>query len=436
LRAAIARRHTNLQSNVMPFDCKLVLKVLHTLFIYGNGCTLYVYFNRYALIWQSRLHDWLNLLKQDTKKTTTQRLIGVFAGIFVIAACSAAGWPFRGQPHQAFHLMLYLLGVVAVALLWGRLASCIAAVLGMIAFDYLFVDSLIQRSFKFHLHSHNIVVFSGMLGIAQLVAWLIRDLRVKTRTTLNMLIEQARLREEADTAKLEAESERARNVLLSSVSHDLRTPLASIKIAAESLVTEYSTIKPDESRELALMLLNEAERLDHMLSNLLDITRLEDTFIRLNKDWQTVEEVIGAVLTRLESQKGKLPITVELASNLPLVQIDGVLFEQLLSNIIENAIRYAPGKPVNILAEYQTGQIRMEIRDNGSGVPKDLQERIFDKFYRNPGLGDGGTGLGLAICKAIVQAHDGKIWVEDAPNGGAAFVFTLPAGGVSPVVSG
>jgi K+-sensing histidine kinase KdpD len=377
------------------------------------------------------------LLKPDIKKTAAQRLARIFAGVAAIALCSAAGWLFRGQSHQAFHLMLYQLGVVAVALLWGGIASCVAAVLGMMAFDYLFVDSLIEPRFTFHLHLYNLVVFAGMLGIAQLVAWLIRGLRHKTRAALDMAMEQARLREEANKSKLEAESERARSVLLSSVSHDLRTPLASIKIAAETLVTEYPAIKPDEISELASMLLGEAEKLDHMLSNLLDITRLEDAFIRLNKEWQPIEDIVGAVLTRLENQKGKLPIMAVFTTSLPLVLIDGILIEQLLSNLIENALRHAPGTTVAILAEHQPmlGQLQVIIRDGGPGVPKEQQGRIFDKFYRAQSQGDGGTGLGLAICKAIVQAHSGKIWVEDAPNGGAAFNFILPTGGEPPTIS-
>jgi K+-sensing histidine kinase KdpD len=378
------------------------------------------------------------LLKPDAKKTAAQRLFGIFAGVAAIALCSAAGWLFRGQSHQAFHLMLYLLGVVAVALLWGGIASCIAAVLGMMAFDYLFVDSLIVPRFTFHLHLYNLVVFAGMLGIAQLVAWLIQGLRHKTRAALDMAMEQARLREEANNSKLEAESERARGVLSSSVSHDLRTPLASIKIAAETLVTECPAIKPDEISELASMLLGEAEKLDHMLSNLLDITRLEDAFIRLNKEWQPIEDIVGAVLTRLENQKGRLPIMAVFTTSLPLVLIDGILIEQLLSNLIENALRHAPGKTVAILAEHQPvpGQLQVIIRDGGPGVPKEQQGRIFDKFYRAKGQGDGGTGFGLAICKAIVQAHGGKIWVEDAPNGGAAFNFILPTGGAPPSIAG
>jgi len=370
--------------------------------------------------------DSSHLLDPEAKKTASQRLIGIFAGTAAIAACSAAGWLFRNSGNQAFHLMLYLLGVVAVALLWGRLASCVAAVLGMMAFDYLFVDSLVDYHFTIHFHLHNLVIFGGMLGIAQLVAWLIGGLRAKTRAELGMAIVQARLIEEAKLAKLEAEAERARSVLLSSVSHDLRTPLASIKIAAETLVAELPAMSHEECLELSSMLLDESEKLDHMLGNLLDLTRLEDAFMRLNKDWQSLEEIIGAVLTRLENQKGKLPIAVSFAPELPLVQVDAVLIEQLISNLLENAIRYAPGKPVALLAAQQSGQIQVEIRDNGPGVPKDLHERVFDKFYRSPGSGDGGTGLGLAICKAITEAHGGKIWVEDAPNGGAAFIFTLP----------
>jgi two-component system sensor histidine kinase KdpD len=247
-----------------------------------------------------------------------------------------------------------------------------------------------------------------------------------------MASEQARLVEEVKAAKLKAEAECAKCVLLSSVSHDLRTPLASIRIAAETLVAELPTIKPSDSSELALMLLGEAEKLDHMLGNLLAITRLEDGFIMLNKDWQSIEEIVGAVLARLENQKGKLPITVSLASKLPLVQIDAVLVEQLISNLLENAIRHAPGKPVVLSAVQQPGRIRVEVRDNGPGVPKELQERVFDKFYRSPDSGDGGSGLGLAICKAIAEAHGGTIWVEDAPNGGAVFIFALPDGLAQP----
>ena len=367
-----------------------------------------------------------HLLDPQAKKSATQRLVGIFAGTAAIVVCSAAGWLFRDSGNQAFHLMLYLLGVVAVALLWGRLASCVAAVLGMLAFDYLFVDSLVDYRFTIHFHLHNLVIFGGMLGIAQLVAWLIGGLRAKTRAELGMAIVQARLIEEAKLAKLEAEAERARSVLLSAVSHDLRTPLASIKIAAETLVAELPSMSHEECLELSSMLLGESEKLDHMLGNLLDLTRLEDTFMRLNKDWQSLEEIIGAVLTRLENQNGKLPIVVSFAPELPLVQVDAVLIEQLISNILENAIRYAPGKPVALLAAQQSGQIRVEIRDNGPGVPKELHERVFDKFYRSPGSGDGGTGLGLAICKAIAEAHGGKIWVEAAPSGGASFIFTLP----------
>ena len=377
-----------------------------------------------------------NFLMPDGKKSAARRVIDIFAGVFIIAICTLVGLLFKDQPHQTFHLMLYLLGVVTVALLWGRLASCVAAVLGMVSFDYIFVHPSVEHPSTFHLHLHDFVVFMGMLGIAQLVAWLIRDLRTRTRTALELLKEQARLQEDANSAKLEAESERTRNVLLSSVSHDLRTPLASIRMAAETLVAECSTISPDESRELASMLLTEAKKLDHMLSNLLEITRLDDAFIQLNKDWQPIEEVLGAVLTRLENQHGRLPITATLSNNLPMIRIDGVLIEQLFSNLIENAIRYAPGKAVIISAEHQLepAQIRIAIKDGGPGVPTNMKDRIFDKFYRPPGSGDGGTGLGLAICKAIVLAHGGRIWVEDAPNGGAEFTFTLPLGGAPPSI--
>nr|AGS53470.1 osmosensitive K+ channel histidine kinase KdpD [uncultured bacterium contig00038] len=377
--------------------------------------------------------DAASLAESSGKRTALQRVTGVLAGVAVVTICTGIGWLVRDYTNQAFQLILYLLGLVSIALLWGPLASSVAAVLSMLTFDFLFDDSMAKQLYTFRLHPFDLVVFSGMLGIAQLVAWLVNNLRAKTRTALNLAIEQVQLKEEADIARLEADMERTRSTLLSAVSHDLRTPLASIKMAAETLATEWSTLKPDESFEWA-SLLGEVEKLDRMLNNLLEITRLENGFIRLNKSWQPVEEVVGAVLTRLEGQKGKLPITVSLAKGLPLVLMDGVLIEQLLSNLLENAIRYAPGKPVVLSVDCRDDHIRVAISDSGSGVPKELQERVFDKFYRSPGAGDGGTGLGLAICKAIVKAHDGTIWVEEAPNGGAAFIFTIPTGGVAPSI--
>jgi two-component system sensor histidine kinase KdpD len=233
-------------------------------------------------------------------------------------------------------------------------------------------------------------------------------------------------------ARLEAESERARSSLLSAVSHDLRTPLSAIHGAAEALSLEGQTLSTEECHELAAMILDESGRLDHLVGNLLDITRLEHGHVKLTKEWQPLEEVVGAVITRLEAQRGHLPITVSLPQNLTLIPIDGVLIDQLLANLIENALAHAPGHPVLLRAEQGPSEVRVEVRDSGPGISDPLKERVFEKFYRPPCSRDGGTGLGLAICKAIIQAHGGRIWVEDAPDGGAVFCFTLPLEGTPP----
>ena len=462
-------------------------------------------------------------MAEDAEGILRRLLKAMGAATGMMAACTTAGWLFRSTESPAFHLMLYLLGVVAVALLRGRMASALAAVLGMVAFDYFFVDSLVHPRYSFHVHGHQLVVFSGMVGIAQLVAFLVHQLRIKARLALareretaslyalsralageadsaalvraaeqclgstlgrearvdleqtgvavpgsipipggqgplgflsvarggesraflencaaqiGMALERSRLAEEAEVARLEAESERARSALLSAVSHDLRTPLASIRAAAETLATEGADLDRTEQQELASMVQGEAERLDHLVGNLLDITRLEFGPVRLEKEWQPLEEVVGAVLTRLESQRGPLPVIVGLPPELPLVPVAGVLLDQLLTNLLENALRYAPGSCVQLCAERRRDALCVSVLDSGPGVPEALRERIFEKFYRPSGTGDGGTGMGLAICRAIVQAHGGRIWVEETPGGGATFRFTLPLTEEPPVFLG
>jgi two-component system sensor histidine kinase KdpD len=247
-----------------------------------------------------------------------------------------------------------------------------------------------------------------------------------------LALERLRWLEEARKAQLESETERMRSTLLGAIGHDLRTPLAAIHGAAGSLLLPGQM--PDSTRrDLLAMIQDESERLAHLLGNLLDLTRLESGAIQVQKEWQPLEEVIGSALGRLERRQGTLPVRVHLPENLPLVPLDAALIEQVLVNLLTNAQRHAPGQEMELRAWEEPGWIHLEVADRGPGIPVDLQDRIFEKFFRLPASGEGGVGLGLAICRAIAQAHGGTIHVQDRPGGGACFHLALPLDGTPPM---
>lgn len=248
-----------------------------------------------------------------------------------------------------------------------------------------------------------------------------------------LAIERAQLAKEAQEAQVRAEAERMRNALLSSVSHDLRTPLATIMGSASSLLENGTHFQRGTWQDLLQSIVDEAERLNRLVGNLLDMTRLEAGTLAVKKDWLPLEEVVGTALARMEKRLGNRPVAIHVPADLPLVQIDGVLIEQVLINLLENGVKYTPVKSeIDISASVSDGAVRVEVADRGPGFAPGEEERLFDKFYRGQTGDSRGVGLGLAICRAIVEAHGGKIWAENRPGGGAAFRFTLPAKDVPP----
>jgi two-component system sensor histidine kinase KdpD len=248
-------------------------------------------------------------------------------------------------------------------------------------------------------------------------------------------LDRAHLAEQAQQAQVEIEAERLRSSLLSSVSHDLRTPLSVITGAASALSEAHAELDSTARHELAQTIQEEALRLNRLVRNLLDMTRLSAGAVRISKEWQPIEGVVGAVLERLEQPLRGRAVTTRFAPDLPLVPIDAALVEQLLTNLLENAVKYTPpGTPVEISARPAEGGLLVEVADRGPGIPPASAQMIFEKFYRLPREGaTGGAGLGLAISRAIVEAHGGRIWVENRLGGGAAFRFTLPIVGSPPV---
>ncbi|HEY5376843.1 MAG TPA: sensor histidine kinase KdpD [Polyangiaceae bacterium] len=246
-------------------------------------------------------------------------------------------------------------------------------------------------------------------------------------------IERTELAEEAQWAQLQMETEQMRSSLLSSVSHDLRTPLAVVTGAASTLLE--NTIDASTRRELTETILQEAQRLNRLVRNLLDMTRLEAGALRVKKEWQPLEEVVGSALNRMEDALSGRHVQINLAPDLPLVPFDAVLIEQVLVNLLENAVKYTPlGSPLEVSASMRLGGVEVVVADHGPGIPPGEEKRIFDKFYRVHAASGGGVGLGLAICRGIVMAHGGQLFVENRPGAGAVFRFQLPVEGHAPML--
>jgi len=247
-----------------------------------------------------------------------------------------------------------------------------------------------------------------------------------------LAMERAHLADEAQQAQVRVETERLRNSLLSSVSHDLRTPLATITGAATTMLDNTAKLDAKTRQELLESVREEADRLNRLVQNLLEMTRLESGALQLRKEWHPVEEVIGAALSRLGKQLAGRRVDTHVPPDLPLAPIDDVLIEQVLVNLLDNAVKYTPGtSPIRILATSSGEAVTVEVADRGPGLPRGEEDRVFEKFYRGT-TGGRGAGLGLAIAQGIVKAHGGHIWAQNLPEGGVAFLFTLPVEGKPP----
>jgi two-component system sensor histidine kinase KdpD len=245
---------------------------------------------------------------------------------------------------------------------------------------------------------------------------------------LALAVTRARLAEQAAAANLSAKTESMRSALLSTVSHDLRTPLAVIKGAASTLRQSGDALGKDETVGLLASIVEESDRLERLVANLLEMTRLESKSLKPNCEWVPVDELVSSALSRLEDVLAGRAITVSTEPNLPLLNVDPVLLEQVLINLVENAAKYsAADAPIDLSAHASGGILTLEVRDRGPGIPHDAQEKVFEKFFRVPTPGTArGAGLGLAICRGIVEAHGGTIHAGDRTGGGSVFTVSLP----------
>lgn len=240
---------------------------------------------------------------------------------------------------------------------------------------------------------------------------------------LAQAVERARLQEEAIAADVLRQADELKTTLLHSVSHNLRTPLAAIKAAAGSLLQADLTADPTVRQELVLTIDREVDRLNRIIENLLDMSRLEAGVVRPNKQLYPLADLVNDVVGRMRPLAADHRVVVDVPEDIPPVPLDYVQVDQVLSNLLENAFKYAPpGTEVRVTARQVDGAVRVSIIDHGPGIPPEEQARVFDRFYR----GARGIGLGLAVARGLVEAHGGKIWAETTPGGGATVSFTLP----------
>lgn len=241
-------------------------------------------------------------------------------------------------------------------------------------------------------------------------------------------LERLQFAGQAREATLSAETEALRNALLSSISHDLRTPLTRIMSAISDVLDNESSLSTAERQDVHQLVLDEAQRMSELTGKLLDMARLSSGEIALHRDWNAIEEIVGSALNRLDKQLKSHPVRTQVPEHLPLQWLDAVLMEQVLVNLIENACKYSPaGSAIEIGSRLEADQCQLWVADQGGGIEAGQEQRIFEKFYRAlPESEQSGVGLGLALCKAIVEAHGGSIAVANSQHGGALFTINLP----------
>ena len=323
----------------------------------------------------------------------------------MVALTTFAGEFVKRDLEPANLVMFYLLAVVIAALRWGRGSAAAASILSVLAFDFFLVPPYLTfrvSDFQY------LFTFAGFL----IVGLTVSELTAKTKKQ-----ELLRATEKLQTA------------LLNSISHDLRTPLVSITGSLSILLHDASWLDEETKKELLENALEESDRLNRIVGNLLDMTRVEAGALKVSPKFCELRDVIGVSLQELKNKLSRRSVDIQIPQDIPEIPLDFSLTVKVFANLIDNAAKYSPeNAAIRIRAQIEGNKARIEISDEGMGIREEDLKHIFDKFYRAVRPDQvSGTGLGLSICKGIVEAHHGKIWAENHPGKtGATFVVPLP----------
>jgi two-component system sensor histidine kinase KdpD len=358
--------------------------------------------------------------------------------------------PFHEQINSTTVALAFLLVVLFVALFWGSRPALLASVVAAVCFNYFFLPPLYTLTIA---HPQNwvalIVFFTTAMAVGQLSALAKQraEEAEQARSEIESLYRQLQVAfEQASQAEALKQSEKLKSALLDAVTHDLRTPLASIKASITTLIDEAQGRTEDDqpvsldaaSRFEMLEIINEeSDRLNRFIGGLIEMARIEAGELGLRRRWGPIDEMVSAAIARADPVTQRHFVRIDIEKELPVVRVDERAVSEVVYTLVDNAAKYSPeGSSIRINAR-RAGEevIQVEVEDNGCGIPPEFRERVFEKFFRATRDGDitthqpSGTGMGLAIAKGIVEAHQGKIWVEPGTGGkGTRVVFTLPIG--------
>lgn len=333
-------------------------------------------------------------------------VIGYLASPLLVGVATLLAWlPGPTWLADADVVLIFLLAITVVAACFGLGPAVVAAATSVAAFDFFFVPPYYTFTVESPRH---LMTFAMMFVVGVLVSGV-----------------ATRLRQHRLEVELRRRTEAVRTALLGAVSHDLRTPLAAIAGAATALQQEGAPMPEADRRALLDSISGQAFHLERLVSGLLDMTRAEGGALVLRREWIPAEEVVGSAIARTRTQLGARRVRTALDTDLPLLHVDPVLFEQVLVNLLDNVARHTPAATTVVLETRRVGEaLEICVADDGPGLPAGVD--VFARFVRGPGAQGGGLGLGLAICRSIVEAHGGRIDVADAGKG-ARFVIRLPA---------
>ncbi|HKO98245.1 MAG TPA: ATP-binding protein [Pyrinomonadaceae bacterium] len=372
--------------------------------------------------------------------------LGYIAAVVVIAAATGALRALGSHVNPTTVALTFVLIILVLATAWGSRAAVLASLLGAACFNFFFLTPL----GTFHIADpENWIALAALLITAITVGQL--SSRAKSRadeaTAARHEIERLyqelqKTFEETSQAKALKQSERLKSALLDAVTHDLRTPLTSIKASVTTLLDDQRALgeadlkfrlNEEERVDMLEVIDEEADRLDRFIEDLVAMARIEAGELQLRREWGSLEDIVAAALERASPLARNHHIELRIPDDLPSIRVDERAVAEVIFVLLENAAKYSPSGSTIRLAAVRAAEdmVRLTIEDEGPGIPAELRERVFDKFFRAMRNGDSvghkpGTGMGLAIARGIVEAHGGRIWIEDAEGSGTRMVILLP----------
>lgn len=381
-----------------------------------------------------------------TDKMIRSRWAGYTLAILAIAALNAILIPLRSEINTTTIAFAFLLVVLAVAIIWGSGPALVASVTAVVCYNFFFLPPLYTLTIA---DPQNWIAATAFFITALAVGQLSAMARRRAEEAESGRVENRRLYEEleesfdrASEAEALRRSERIKSALLDAVTHDLRTPLTSIKASATLLLEDgepggqTETFSNAEQKTMLKVISDEADRLDRFVESIVDLARIEAGDIKLSRNWGSLEEIIEAALARAEPLMRQHQLRILVENELPVIRVDAGAVAEVVYTLLDNATKYAPaGTCITIRAERASGEmVQISVEDQGVGIPAELRQHVFEKFVHVGGspIGSGrpeGIGMGLSIAKGIVEAHGGNIWIEAGPESkGARVNFTVPVG--------